>query len=338
MWLRNPFAIRNISFILVCCLTVILASCALDNGTQTVETNNTKLKVLIVDGQNNHVVWPKSTFMMKQMLEQTGKFKVSIYRSIPVWKSTKYVGKYPLNDEKIYLEGEPKTDPLFAPEFENYDVVVSNFGWKAASWPEQTKRAFENYMRSGGGFVSVHAADNSFPKWQAYNDMIGLGGWGGRNQDDGPYVYLDNEEVLVRDHSKGSAGGHGKQHEFLVTMRNEIHPIVKGLPSQWMQTNDELYNKLRGPAENMTVLASAFDSQEFGGSGRHEPILMTIDYGKGRVFHTTLGHYAEAFESVGFITTFTRGTEWAATGKVTIPIPSDFPTATSSSSRIFIKD
>jgi type 1 glutamine amidotransferase len=55
---------------------------------------------------------------------------------------------------------------------------------------------------------------------------------------------------------------------------------------------------------------------------------MTIHYGNGRVFHTTLGHDPAAMQCVGFIVTFQRGVEWAATGKVTQEVPKDFPTAT----------
>ena len=65
------------------------------------------------------------------------------------------------------------------------------------------------------------------------------------------------------------------------------------------------------------------------------PVLMVIDYGKGRVFHTTLGHDQGSLEGVGFISSFTRGVEWAATGKVTLPIPKDFPTKDESKSRPF---
>jgi type 1 glutamine amidotransferase len=54
-------------------------------------------------------------------------------------------------------------------------------------------------------------------------------------------------------------------------------------------------------------------------------MIMTIDFGKGRVFHTPLGHADYSQECVGFITTFQRGSEWAATGKVTLPVPADFP-------------
>ena len=102
-----------------------------------------------------------------------------------------------------------------------------------------------------------------------------------------------------------------------------------------MHTKDECYGRLRGPAKNLTVLATALCLKDKNGTGKHEPMLMTIEYGKGRIFHTTLGHNDYSFESVGFITTFLRGTEWAASGKVTQVIPPDFPTKSSSRKREF---
>jgi type 1 glutamine amidotransferase len=120
-------------------------------------------------------------------------------------------------------------------------------------------------------------------------------------------------------------------------MRDKTHPITKDLPDFWMHSKDECYSTLRGPGENMTILATAADTPELKEKGRNEPMLMVISYGKGRVFHTTLGHDTEAFEGVGFITTFLRGSEWAATGKVTQPIPKDFPSADKPSARGFRK-
>ena len=294
-----------------------------------------KISVLYVDGQNNHAVWPKGTIMMKQYLEETGLFTVDVQRTRFTSRAgreqawLKYVG--------IKTEDHPKakSDSEFAPDFSGYDVVVSNFGWGAAPWPEKTQKAFEKFVKNGGGFVSVHAADNSFPEWKAYNRMIGIGGWGNRNEKDGPYVYYNDDGKLIRDTSKGRGGAHGKRHEFPITVRNSNHPITKGLPKHWLTSEDECYGRLRGPAEQMTVLATGEDLSKPELKGRHEPMLMTIKFGKGRVFHNTLGHDTAALEGVSFITTFTRGTEWAATGKVTQTVPDDFPKKDKATSRKF---
>jgi type 1 glutamine amidotransferase len=295
-----------------------------------------KLKVLIVDGQNNHEVWPKSTIMMKQYLEETGLFTVDIKRTKFTWKGEREKAYLPMAGvgETQDLK-EPKTDPDFILSFKKYDVVISNFGWKAADWPKATQKALEQYMKDGGGFVSVHAADNSFPTWLEYNKMIGLGGWGDRNEKNGPYVYYTNEGELVRDPSPGGAGAHGPQHIVPITIRVADHPITKGLPKVWLTAKDECYAKLRGPGENMIVLATGKDMSGKAPTDRHEPILMVLTYGKGRIFHTTLGHDDYSCEGVGFITTFIRGVQWAATGKVTIPVPADFPTSEESTSRKF---
>ncbi len=296
-----------------------------------------KLKVLIIDGQNNHTAWPKTTVMMKKYLEDTGRFTVDVERTKYTWKGGDLLKQYPLEDGKTYEDlPQPKSDPDFKPTFSNYDVVLSNFGFNAADWPQETQQALTEFVRGGGGLVVVHAADNAFGDWKEFNEMIGIGGWGGRNEKSGPYVFIDESGKTVRDDSPGNGGAHGPQHPFQIVIRDPDHPITKGLPRTWMHSKDELYQQLRGPANNMTILATAYADKDFKGTGRHEPMMMTIDYGKGRVYHTPLGHADYSMESVGFITTLVRGTEWAATGEVTLDkVPSDFPTADEPSDRAF---
>jgi type 1 glutamine amidotransferase len=268
------------------------------------------LKALIVDGQNNHKNWPDTTKMMKKYLEDTKLFTVDVATTAP--------------------QG---TDEKFKPDFSKYNVVISNYN--GAAWPKETQDGFINYVHGGGGFVVVHAANNSFGDWPEYNDIIGLGGWGGRNEKSGPYVYLDDSGKLVRDEAQGNGGHHGPQHPFQLIVRDADHPVTKGMPRAWMHVNDELYDMLRGPGESIHILATAHADKAKGGSGRHEPMIFTIEYGKGRVFHTPMGHGNDSQECVGFITSLQRGAEWAATGKVTQKIPEDFPSDDEVRSRKF---
>ena len=254
-----------------------------------------KLKVLLLDGQNNHN-WQQTSPLLIKILESTGRFAVERATSPP--------------------KGEDLSN--FQPRFADYDVVVSNYNGDL--WSAATREALYRYVKGGGGFVVVHAANNAFPEWPAYNEMIAVGGWGGRDEKSGPMLRL-REGEWIEDTSAGRGGTHGARIPVVVKVRQPEHPIVKGLPQEWMHPADEVYGKLRGPAKNVSILATAYSEPEQRGTGEHEPIMMTIDYGKGRVFHTTLGHDVTALQGTGFQITLQRGAEWAATGDVKQPVP-----------------
>ncbi len=257
-------------------------------------------KVLIIDGQNPYHAWKENTQVLKKLLEDTKLFTVDVATTPP--------------------KGGDNSG--FKPDFTTYSVIVLNYNGDA--WPAETNAAFEKYVRGGGGVVVYHASSSAFPEWKEFNQMIGVGGWGGRNADSGKAARWRDGKLSL-DTPERNCGNHGQRLPFAVTVRDPRNPITRGLPATWMHAGDELYDTLCGPAENLDVLATAHSELGNRGSGQDEPVLMVIRYGKGRVFHTTLGHDLSAMSCVGFITTFDRGTEWAATGKVTQKVPVDFP-------------
>src|SRR6185436_3524256 len=155
-------------------------------GLGTVELSGAdKLKVLLLDGQNNHD-WKTTTPILKQILESTELFAVDVATSPP--------------------KGGDMS--AFKPELSRYRVLVSNYNGEP--WSKELQDAFVRYVRGGGGFVSVHAADNAFPEWREYNEMIGVGGWGERNEKSGPYLRL-RDGKWIQDSSPGRGGSHGAQ-------------------------------------------------------------------------------------------------------------------------------
>jgi len=270
-----------------------------------------KIRVVIIDGQNNHK-WRETTPYVKKALEESGRFTVAVATQLK-------------KDDKP----ADSTTTEFPPGLSKYDVVVSNYN--GMPWPDAFQKSLEDSVRDGKiGLVIFHAANNSFTGWPEFNKMIAMG-W--RNNQFGERMYLDAEGKEVRV-PKGTGPGAGETigHPFVVTVRDAEHPITKGMPREWMHTADQLVHGLRGPAENVHVLATAYSDKTKRGTGEHELSMWTVTYGKGRVFHTPMGHDMTSLRCIGLTTVLLRGSEWAATGAVTLPIPKDFPPADKTSS------
>ena len=245
-----------------------------------------KLQVLIVTGQNGHN-WKGTTPILRKILEDTTKFEVRVTEE--------------------FRGAGPET---LAP----YDLVVLNYfegGRPERRFGERADNALLDFVKNGKGLVVYHFSMAAFDGWTEYEKMS-AGNWRPNN------------------------GHHSALHSYVVDIKDTEHPITKGLKLSFPQPNDELYGNLRWqPAGSYHLLASAYDDhelykasrtdarapQKLEGPGDNEPMLWTVDYGKGRVFTTALGHDVEQVQTPAFMTTFARGAEWAATGKVTLPIP-----------------
>jgi hypothetical protein len=261
------------------------------------------VRALLIDGPE----WQAQTAAVKAILEASGVFQVDVLTS-------------------------PAKGAAFQPAFDKYKVVVLNYGGDA--WPLATIAALDKYLQAGGGLVALPAADAAFPEWTEFNMMLGVSGAPNRDKSAGPIWFYHEGNMAFDSDTPGPAGKapHPDQ-PFAVTIRNTEHAVTKGVPLIWMHSFDTLAGDLRGPGKNMILLATAHSDEERGGTGRDEPVLIASAYGKGRVFHTLLGRTPEGMTGVGFQTLMERGAEWAATGKVTVRMPSDFPTEDKVSTR-----
>lgn len=277
-------------------------------GCNTVQAE--KIKVGILTGQNNHA-WFRDTPVLKQIFDDAKIFDTTILQTPDK------------NDKEKAAKWE-----AFKPDFKQYDVIV--FNYNGEMFPDHLKKSFLSYVEGGGKVLSFHAGNNPFRGWSEFEQMIGLL-W--RNNKSGKRVFFDKDgNKQVMQVGEGPGAGHGRQHPFLVDTHTPDNPIFADLPKQWMHAKDELYHGQRGPAENMTIMMTAYSDSKTGGTGVHEPMIWTIPYGKGLVMTNVMGHWwrgkggGESLQCAGFQTIFTRSAEWLATGKVTIPKPDDFPT------------
>ena len=261
----------------------VLSSLLLMAATLAAQPDPNKIKVLIFSGWNNHE-WRQTTPYLKGILLDSGRFDVRVQE----WPAG-----------------------ATARTLEPFDTIVLDYC--GPRWGEAAEAAVENFVRSGKGLVVVHAASYPFgtapvlgdhmtstgrtePPWMEYRKMVGA--WWQREEGKKPYT------------------GHGDRHSFQVKFTDRSHPIAQGLGESFWAT-DELYEQFI-MMPGVKVLATAFDDTRYKGTGKDEPILWTVEYGRGRVFHTALGHNVAAMQEPGFVATFLRGAQWAASGKVTL--------------------
>lgn len=288
-------------------VSVFCISLIVFNNSAFCQKKTDKIDVLIVDGFSNHD-WKQTSLVVKTILEKTGLFNVSI--------------------STTPSESNSKDWDRWNPKFKKFDVIIQNTNNvhnKEFRWPKRIEKKLEHYMKSGGGLYILHSANNAFPKWTAYNLMIGLG-W--RHVNEGDAIQIDtNGEIIIIPIGEGKSTFHGPRNDEVINVLTN-HPINSGYPKAWKTPNMELYKYARGPAKNLTVLSYAQEKE----TGINWPVEWVVSYGKGKVYNSSFGHlwkgetFPDSYKCVGFQTTLIRALEWLARGEVTYPVPDNFPT------------
>jgi type 1 glutamine amidotransferase len=234
-----------------------------------------RIPVLLIGGANNHD-WEWTTPSLQQILEETGRFAVTVTRS-------------------------PAEALADAEQLQRFRAFVLDYNGER--WGEPAESNFLAAVRGGVGVTVIHAANNAFPGWAEYEEMVAL---------------------LWREGT-----GHGQFHPFAVEIVDDAHPVTAGMRDLHLHP-DELYHRLANPQDTAyRVLATAFSEPKTGGTGTDEPMILVKSFGAGRIFHTPLGHVwrnvpasRASHRDPQFRRLVARGTEWAATGSVSLsPTP-----------------
>lgn len=239
-----------------------------------------RVQVLVLTGQTDlpYHDWQVTEPFLARLLMDTDRFRVTIMEGV----------------------GE-----LTAKKLAFWDVLVLHYN--GPRWDVATERSIEESVRAGKGLVAIHGV--------SYGEFFGM------VQKDGRWVATDDPGWTAYAEMLGATWkpeniGHARRHVFRVKWTDPGHPIAAGLEPSF-EADDELYHKMDlKPTAN--VLATAYSDPAVGGTGREEPQIWTVAFGRGRVVHITLGHDVKAMQKPGFIAAFRRSTEWAATGSVEI--------------------
>ncbi len=209
-------------------------------------------------------------------------------------KTTPFLKKVFFNCGYFKVDVTNQPDTLSYKIFKKYDAVISNWN----SWPEndlrwtaEAENGLLKFVEEGGGLVFFHASTSALYKWPDF-EKISTGAW------------VENT-------------WHGKRNPVNVKIENQEHPITKGLSDFYIF--DELWVNAR-QNDKFQVLGSAINDEALDKGFENQPAIFVLDYGRGRIFHTLLGHDVRAMRNTGFQTLILRGTEWAATSKVSLPI------------------
>lgn len=232
--------------------------------------DNGLIRILILSGSNNHN-WQQTTPFLESLFSRTEIFEVQITN---------------------------RPDTLKISNLKKFDVLLSNWNsWPENDlrWPETIENALLDFIKNGGGFVTLHASTSAFYNWPEFKE-ISTAAW-------------------ITDST-----WHGKNSPAKIIIENDQHPVTQGMTGFYIF--DELWINA-GKNEKFEILGSATNEDISAKRIENQPAIMVSEYGKGRIFHTILGHDVRAMRNTGFQMLLLRAVEWAATGDVTQILPQE---------------
>ena len=259
-----------------------------------------RLQVLIISGRNSYEHdWTGVNNMLRTLMQDSKRFDVRVIED--------------------FDQGTLET-------LKKYDVVLLNYSsrWNYADkeqkvWSDSAFDALYRYVREGGGLVAYHSSFTWGRDIPEYKRLVGA--------------------AMEPGTSRRAPPG-----AFPVRLVNRDHPVTRGMREFIWTYNDDMYTNMSfAPEVKINVLATAHDSaaaydprltgpkypaaaytpeklKATQGLDADHPQVWTADYGKGRVFSITLGHDEVSLHFQPLQTLILRGTEWAATGEVTLPV------------------
>lgn len=141
--------------------------------------------------------------------------------------------------------------------------------------------AFEQYIKSGGGFMGIHSATDTEYDWPWYGELVG--------------AYF---------------GSHPAQQEAVFNIVDQNNIATRHLPKEWKR-KDELYN-FKWIAEGLHILIKIDENSYTGGkNGDNHPMSWYHSYQGGRAFYTELGHDNTSFADPLYLKHILGGIEYA---------------------------
>ena len=181
----------------------------------------------------------------------------------------------------------------------DYDVVLLHFkNYREPKRNAAMKASLEKFVTEGGGLFVYHFACGAFEDWQGFEKFSGR----------------------VWDPALPAHDPYGR---FAVNIVDKEHPITKGVGN--FEIDDELYTCLKTSDVPIRVLAEATSKVD----GKKYPMAFVLENGKGRTFHTTLGHDDRSLSCQEFQAMIKNALVWCANPQPSVPTKAEIDARTS---------